>query len=84
MPLFDERIELLSIEPNEISRERLLRLTANGDANSTAASGRRDAVHLLNEYRFDCLLFDVDSLGSQVDSGMEHANLHSPSGEVPW
>jgi CheY-like chemotaxis protein len=66
-----------------VRRERLLRLIGNGDVRSTAASEGSDAIRLLEENRFDCIVFDVESADGAVDAVIEHVNDHSPEGETP-
>jgi CheY-like chemotaxis protein len=75
--------ELLVVEPDDQRRERLLALIGNGDVRSTAAAEGREALQLLGERRFDCIVFDVGSPDANVDAVIDHVNGHSPLSETP-
>jgi CheY-like chemotaxis protein len=75
--------ELLVVEPDDQRRERLLALIGNGDVHSTTAAESREALRLLGERRFDCIVFDVETPDANVDAVIDHVNGHSPSSETP-
>jgi CheY-like chemotaxis protein len=75
--------ELLVVDPDEQRRERLLALIGNGDVHSTAAAESQQALKLLDERQFDCIVFDVQSPDANVDAVIDRVNGHSPSGEIP-
>jgi CheY-like chemotaxis protein len=75
--------ELLVVQPDDNRRERLLALIGNGDVHSTAAAESREALKLLDERRFDCIVFDVQTPDLNVDAVIDHVNGHSPCSETP-
>src|SRR5262249_27743969 len=75
--------ELLVVEPDAERRERLLALIGNGYVHSTAAAEGKEALKLLDERQFDCIVFDMQSPTANVDSVIDRVNGHSPFGETP-
>jgi HAMP domain-containing protein/signal transduction histidine kinase/DNA-binding response OmpR family regulator len=75
--------ELLVVEPDEKQREHLLGLIGNGDVRATAAGGGSDVLRLLDEQRFDCVVFDMQPPDTSIDSVIEHINGNSKLGDLP-
>ena len=71
--------ELLVVEPDDNRRERLL--STDRQRRRAARPPRaesRDALKLLDERRFDCIVFDVESPDSTSMRSSTHVNGHSP------
>jgi CheY-like chemotaxis protein len=75
--------ELLVVEPDETRRQHLMDLIGNGDVRSTAASEQQDALRLLEERRFDCVVFDAERPDGAVDALIDKINANKQLGEVP-
>jgi signal transduction histidine kinase/HAMP domain-containing protein/DNA-binding response OmpR family regulator len=75
--------ELLVVEPDNDRRERLLSIIGNGDVRPTAAAETSDALRLLDEQRFDCIVFDIQSADGSVDQVIDHVNDSSQSRDIP-
>jgi signal transduction histidine kinase/CheY-like chemotaxis protein/HAMP domain-containing protein len=63
--------DLLVVESDDARREKLINLIGNGDVCSTAASHEEDALRLLAEKRFDCVVFDAHRPNFSVDALIE-------------
>jgi signal transduction histidine kinase/CheY-like chemotaxis protein len=68
--------ELLVVEPDANRRDQLLQLIGNGDVRPTAAAGP-DALRLLEERQFDCVVFDAQAADFSVDALIEKINGRS-------
>jgi CheY-like chemotaxis protein len=74
---------LLVIEPNLQRRERLLSLIGNGDVRATAAGAGREALDALEQQRFDCIVFDVQSGDGAADALIDHVHGHPQLADTP-
>jgi CheY-like chemotaxis protein len=75
--------DLLVVEADEARREKLLSLIGNGDVRSTAASQEEDALQLLAEKRFDCVVFDAHRPSFSVDALIEKISSHGIRDQIP-
>jgi CheY-like chemotaxis protein len=75
--------ELLVVEPDESRRQHLMELIGNGDVRSTAASEQQDALRLLEEQQFDCVVFDVERPNGSVDALIDKINEKKELSDVP-
>ncbi len=74
---------LLVVDPNGERRDQLMKLIGNGDVHSTAAEDRDDALRLLRERRFDCVVFDIHPPDSSVDEVIDHIHADAKLSDVP-
>jgi CheY-like chemotaxis protein len=75
--------ELLVVEPDETRCSHLMELIGNGDVRPTSASEGHDAIRLLEERRFDCVVFDVDPPDFSVDAILDTINSKKELDDVP-
>jgi signal transduction histidine kinase/DNA-binding response OmpR family regulator len=75
--------ELLVVEPDESRRGHIMDLIGNGDVRSTAASQQQDALRLLDERSFDCVVFDVDPPDGSVDALIDKINAKKELSDLP-
>jgi HAMP domain-containing protein/signal transduction histidine kinase/CheY-like chemotaxis protein len=75
--------ELLVVEPDETRRQHIMDLIGNGDVNSTAAAEQQDALRLLEERRFDCVVFDAGPPDGSVDTLIDKINAKKELSDVP-
>ena len=52
---------LLIVEDNEVERHAIVELIGNGDVQTTAVATGEEALALLEEQPFDCLVLDLGS-----------------------
>ena len=60
---------LLIVEDDEVQRNAIIELIGNGDVVSTAVGSGREALELLNDKHFDCLVIDLglpDMTGAEL------------------
>jgi CheY-like chemotaxis protein len=74
---------LLVVESDDERRERLLTLIGNGDVRSTPVKGGRDAIKLLEDEQFDCVVFEVTPADASVDAVIEQLHGNSTTSDVP-
>jgi CheY-like chemotaxis protein len=74
---------LLVVESDDARRDQLLSLIGNGDVRSTAASQEEDALRLLGEKRFDCVVFDAHRSCFSVDALIEKIGNHAALDQIP-
>jgi CheY-like chemotaxis protein len=75
--------DLLVVESDDSRRDKLLGLIGNGDVRSTAASQEEDALRLLAEKRFDCVVFDAQRPCFSVDALIEKIGSHATLVQIP-
>jgi signal transduction histidine kinase/CheY-like chemotaxis protein/HAMP domain-containing protein len=75
--------ELLVVESDQERRERLMSLIGNGDVEPVAAGDGADALRLLDEKRFDCIVYDINSTNPSVDAVIDRLHAQAPAGETP-
>jgi hypothetical protein len=75
--------ELLVVEPDQSRREHIMELIGNGDVRSTATSQQQDALQLLDERSFDCVVFDIDEPDGSVDALIDKINAKKELSDVP-
>jgi signal transduction histidine kinase/DNA-binding response OmpR family regulator len=74
--------DLLVVEPDHDRRQRILSLIGNGDVRSTATGEGQDALRLLEEKSFDCVVFDVRP-DVPVDEIIDKINANSALEQIP-
>jgi CheY-like chemotaxis protein len=75
--------ELLVVEPDEERREHILKLIGNGDVRPVATGESQEAMRLLEECKFDCVVFDVHPPDFSVDALIDKINTNHDLQQVP-
>jgi CheY-like chemotaxis protein len=75
--------ELLVIEPDRDRREQMLSLIGNGDVRATVADEDEDALRLLQDRRFDCIVCDLQTPAGALDHLMEQVHNHDSASRTP-
>jgi CheY-like chemotaxis protein len=75
--------KLLVVDPDAERRSHLLSVIGNGDVHSMAAEGREDALRLLGEQRFDCVVFDINPRDPAVDEVIDYIHADAKLNDLP-
>ena len=75
--------DLLVVEPDQDRREHILSLIGNGDVRSTATGEGQEALRLLEERRFDCVVFDGQPADFSVDRADRQDQRQRQLSEIP-
>jgi hypothetical protein len=75
--------DLLVIEPDRERRDAILNLIGNGDVRAVTADEDEEALRLLKERRFDCIVCDLHSPIGAVDHLVDHISADESLRDIP-
>jgi HAMP domain-containing protein/signal transduction histidine kinase/DNA-binding response OmpR family regulator len=75
--------ELLVVEPDPTRRDQIMQLIGNGDVRPTAVEGSEEALRLLGERRFDCVVIDPRVLDASPDSLIDQIAKSAAPNDLP-
>ena len=75
--------ELLVVETDGERREKLLNVIGNGDVRPTAVASGAEALKILDEKQFDCVVFDVNAPESSVDAVIDRLHANPQHSDTP-
>lgn len=75
--------ELLVVEDDAIQAESIKALVGNGDVVTTVAASASEAVALLEDHRFDCIVLDLGLPDMTGQAFLEHLRKSNPRDHIP-